>query len=226
MYDVNYDVKERNLVKAVVFSFITFGIYSFYWLYQLQKDTNRLLGLRNETSPGMVVFLSIITCGIYWAYWAWRQGCKFRDEAQARGSSEADDCPVLYLVLQLFNYLIGVTYIVNQVLMQDRINQLLRMRGMGSRPYDPNRFNHVAEADIAAQYEARARAYEEALAEDEELQDALEGKRALYLESDTRDDSMADPSADPLAGDDELPDALEVEPVLYLESDTQDDAMN
>lgn len=184
MYDETYVVKERNLIAAVVYSFLTFGIYSLYWLYKLQKDTNRLLGLRDETSPGLVVLLSIVTLGIYTVYWAYRQGSKFRDEARGRGSSEADDCPILYLVLQLFNYLVGVTYIVNQVLMQDRINQLLRRRGMGTRPYDPDRFNHSPEADIARRARERAAAYEARMAEDEEMTEALaksEGKRSLFL---------------------------------------------
>lgn len=184
MYDDGYEIKERNLVWAVAFSFVTMGIYSLYWLYKLQKDTTRLMGLRNETSPALVVVFSILTLGIYTVYWAWKMGVRFRDEAQSRGSNEADDCPSLYLVLQLFNYLIGVTYIVNQCLMQDRLNQLLRMRGMGTRPYDPERFHHVSERDIMRQYRARAEAYEAEAAADEDLQDALEtadGKRALYL---------------------------------------------
>ena len=115
-YDASYEVKERNLVMAVVYSFITFGIYSLYWLYQLQKDTNRLLGLRNEPSPAMVLILSIVTLGLYTVYWAYRQGVKFRDEAQARGSMEANDCPSLYLVLQLFNYLIVARSALTQLI--------------------------------------------------------------------------------------------------------------
>ncbi len=196
-YDASYEVKERNLVMAVVYSFVTFGIYSLYWLYQLQKDTNRLLGLRNEPSPAMVLILSIVTLGIYTVYWAYRQGVKFRNEAQARGSREADDCPSLYLVLQLFNYLIGVTYIVNQALMQDRINQLLRMRGLGTRPYDPDRFNHSPEADIAQRYKDRAAAYEADLAEDEEMVDALataDGKRSLFLTGAGVDSDALEPA--------------------------------
>lgn len=183
MYD-DYEIKERNLIGAVVFSFLTFGIYSLYWLYKLQKDSTRLMALRNETSPALVVVLSIVTLGIYTVYWAWKMGDRFRQEARNRGSNEADDCPMLYLVLQLFNYLIGVTYIVNMVLMQDRLNQLLRMRGMGDRAYDPERFRHVRERDIMRQYQARAEAYEAEAMNDEELQDALDtadGKRALYL---------------------------------------------
>lgn len=190
MYDANYKVTERNIALAVVFSFITFGIYSLYWLYKLQADTNRLLGLRNETSPGVVVLLTIVTCGLYQVYWAWCQGNKFRAEAEGRGSSEADHCPLMFLILQAFSYTVGVTTVINKALMQDRINQLLRMQGMGNRYYDPNRFNHTPEEDIARRYESRAAEYEAKVAEDADVLagiEASEGKRSLYLTDDADD---------------------------------------
>ncbi len=189
MYDASYQVRERNVLRGIVFSFLTFMIYNIYWVYQLQKDTNRLMGLRNEPSPAFVVVMSIITLGLYQCYWAYRQGVKFRDEARARGSNEANDCPALYLILQLFNYLIGVTAIVNTALMQDRLNQLLRMRGQGRRAYDPDRFNHSPEGDIARRARERAAAYEAEIAEDQLLQDGINGKRSShFLPRDTQED--------------------------------------
>ncbi|MBQ9015059.1 MAG: DUF4234 domain-containing protein [Firmicutes bacterium] len=186
MYDASYTVRERNVLRGIVFSFLTFMVYSYYWVYQLQKDTNRLMGLRSEPSPAFVVVMSILTLGVYQVYWAYRQGVKFRTEAQARGSNEADDCPMLYLVLQLFNYLIGVTTIVNTALMQDRLNQLLRMRGQGRRAYDPDRFNHSPEGEITRRAKERAAAYEAEIANDQLLQDGITGKRSThFLPEDT-----------------------------------------
>ncbi|MBQ9059763.1 MAG: DUF4234 domain-containing protein [Firmicutes bacterium] len=189
MYDASYQVSERNVLKGVVFCFLTFMIYYYYWVYQLQKDTNRLMGLRSEPSPAFVVVMSIITFGIYQCYWSYRQGTKFREEAQARGSNEANDCPMLYLVLQLFNYLIGFTSIVTIALMQDRLNQLLRMRGQGRKAYDPDRFNHSPEGEIARKARERAAAYEAEIAEDQLLQDGISGKRSThFLPENTEDD--------------------------------------
>lgn len=189
MYDASYQVRERSVLKGIVFSFVTFMIYSYYWVYQLQKDTNRLMGLRSEPSPAFVVVLSIITLGIYQVYWAYRQGQKFRDEARSRGSSEADDCPTLYLALQLFNYLIGVSTIANTALMQDRLNQLLRMRGQGQKAYDPDRFNHSPEGEITRRALERAAAYEAEIAEDQQLQDGISGKRSSHFLSQGAEDS-------------------------------------
>ena len=189
MYDASYQVSERNVLKGVVFCFLTFMIYYYYWVYQLQKDTNRLMGLRSQPSPAFVVVMSIITFGIYQCYWSYRQGTKFREEAQARGSNEANDCPTLYLVLQLFNYLIGFTSIVTIALMQDRLNQLLRMRGQGRKAYDPDRFNHSPEGEIARKARERAAAYEAEIAEDQLLQDGISGKRSThFLPENTEDD--------------------------------------
>ena len=167
------EVHERNVIWSIGLSFLTFGIYMFWWLYHLHQEIEAVTSTRPELrippmmrgsrygassgpGPGMVVFLCIITAGIYQAYWAWQQGVKFREEAQARGSREADNCPSLYLILQLFNYLTGITVVFDLALMQDRLNQLLRRRGQGIRPYDPHRFNHAPEADIARRYQERA----------------------------------------------------------------------
>ena len=176
-----YQVKERKIFWAAGLSILTFGIYALYWVYHLQQDTNRLLGMRSEPSPATVVILGVVTFGIYFVYWSWRQGKKFKMEAEGRGSTEARDLPALYMVFQILTYFVGITWVIVLMMMQDRINQLLRMQGRGTRPYDPNRFNHVAEADIARRYAERAREYEEDLEEDDELQAALEGKRSLLL---------------------------------------------
>ena len=192
------DIRERNVFWMAGLSILTFGIYALYWTYHLQKDTNRLLGFRSEPAPGTVVLLGIVTFGIYLVYWSWKQGIKFKLEAEGRGSNEARDCPSLYLVLQVLTYFVGITWVIVLALMQDRLNQLLRMRGQGERPYDPDRFNHTPEADIARRYRERAEAYEAEIADDEELQAALEGKRSLFLtkpgSSDPDEENYGDPT--------------------------------
>lgn len=159
MYNPNpTGVQERSIAMAIVLTIVTCGIYGLYWIYKLHDEANALSGRTNEMSPALVVFLVIITCGIYQVYWAYTQGEKFREEAQARGSSEADDCPVLYLVMEVANYFVGVTSIINKALMQDRINQILRRNGWGNQPYDADRFRYSPEADIAREYERREQA--------------------------------------------------------------------
>lgn len=182
--ETTHEIHERNVLWGLGLSILTFGIYSLYWTYKLHTETNEITGFRHEPPAGRVILFGIITLGLYLIYWSWRQGVKFRNEAERRGSSEAKDCPSLYAILQALTYFVGITWPITLALMQDRLNQILRMRGLGDRPYDPERFHHVAEREIARQYQARAEAYEDEALEDEELQDALataDGRRALYL---------------------------------------------
>lgn len=150
-------VKDRNIAFAILFSILTFGIYSLYWLYKLHDDANALSGRTDELHPALVVVLCIVTFGIFQIYWAYTQGEKFQEEARARGSNDADECPVLYLVLQVANYFVfvGVTGIVNMALMQDRINKILRRNGWGRFPYGESRFTYVPEQEIAKEYEEK-----------------------------------------------------------------------
>lgn len=149
-------IKERSIPLAIVFTIITIGIYGYYWVYKLHDEANALSGRREEMHPGLVVLLCIITFGIFKIYWVYTQGEKFRDEANARGSNEADDCPVLFLVLEIAKYFVsGVTSIINLALMQDRVNRILRMNGWGDKPYEERRFYYSPEQDIAREYEER-----------------------------------------------------------------------
>ena len=122
---------ERSIALSIVFTVITCGIYGLYWMYKLNTETCILAREPEDPSSGMVVLFSIITCGIYGIYWAYQQGCRFQREARSRGMADADDCPMLYLILQIANYFVGVTGIVNMALMQDRINNILRFRTQG-----------------------------------------------------------------------------------------------
>ena len=146
-------IKDRSIPLAILFFIFTFGIYGLYWIYKLHDDTNAIASRRNELHPALVVLLCIITFGIFQIYWAYTQGEKFKEEARRRGSNEADDCPILYLVLQIANYFVGVTSIVNLALMQDRVNQFIRRNGWSSKPYEENRYRYSPEQDIAREYE-------------------------------------------------------------------------
>ena len=152
-------IRERSIPLALVITILTFGIYGLYWIYKLHQEANLLYDRRGEMHPGLVVLLCIITFGIYQVYWAYTQGEKFKEEANARGSHESDDCPVLFLVLEVANYFVGVTSLISRALMQDRINRILRLRGMGNRPYDEPGYFYDREKDIAREYEEREREY-------------------------------------------------------------------
>lgn len=85
-------IKKRNVVLAVLFSIITFGIYAIYWFVCLTNDSNKI-DEKNATASGGLAFLfSLITFGIYGLYWNYKLGEKLT------GSG------VLYLVLAIFGF--------------------------------------------------------------------------------------------------------------------------
>lgn len=74
---------DRNLFMYILLTYITCGIYGYYFTYKLAQDTNTMCFEDGETTPGlgMYILLSIITCGIYSYYWLY----KIQNRLQAAG---------------------------------------------------------------------------------------------------------------------------------------------
>ena len=66
-------IVKREIVMAVVLSFITCGIYGIYWFIVMTDDANKVSG-QNETSGVMAFVFSLLTCGIYAFYWNYKIG--------------------------------------------------------------------------------------------------------------------------------------------------------
>ncbi len=111
-------IEQRDLVKAIVFSILTCGIYSIYWFIVLTDEVNRLSGHENDVSGGLSFLLTLVTCGIYAYFWAYTMGNKV-DEINGTKNSTS----IIYLVLELF----GLN-IVNLALMQDTVNKTVDQR--------------------------------------------------------------------------------------------------
>ena len=104
-------VKPRELVKAIILSVITCGIYAIYWYICLTNELNALTGNEKDTSGGMCFLLGLITCGIYNFYWAYKMGEK-KDTLDGKSDSK-----ILYLILMF------ICPIVTYALIQDAINK-------------------------------------------------------------------------------------------------------
>ena len=111
-------VNTRNIVLAVILTFITCGLYGLYWTAKVNNEMNQLLGIRG-TSGFMVIVYSFITCGIYGLYWIYKMGEKV-DELKGRLSGNTG---LLYIIIALFG--LGL---VDLVLMQDAINDKVNGR--------------------------------------------------------------------------------------------------
>lgn len=109
------NVAPRSIALSIILSFVTCGIYVFYWQYKLNNEVNDLAEDSMALGGGMVVFLSIITFGIFSLYWFYKMGQKCDYIRQQNSYSS-----ILYLVLGLFG--LGI---ISYALIQDSINKVL-----------------------------------------------------------------------------------------------------
>ena len=110
-------IESRDLVKCIILSVVTCGIYGIYWFICLTEDVNTISGEGN-TSGIMALVLTLVTCGIYGYYWAYMQGEKIDAAKVARGMESGNNA-IIYLVLQIFG--LGI---VGYALMQNELNKL------------------------------------------------------------------------------------------------------
>lgn len=107
--------RHRNIALCIIFTLITCGIYSIYWMIVLNDDM--LDALQEEgTSGGMVFLLSLITCGIYGLYWMYQMGTRV-DRLNSRYGRYTDNSGMLYLVVSLLGF-----GIILYVVMQNELN--------------------------------------------------------------------------------------------------------
>lgn len=114
-------VQKRDVVKCVIFSLITLGIYGLYWVAKITDDS-KILAKDDSSLPsgGMVVLLTIVTCGIYGFYWAYKIGQIQYKAAKEHKIEDAKDNSVMYLIIEI------VFSIINLILMQNEINKMAK----------------------------------------------------------------------------------------------------
>lgn len=116
VYDDYGNIKERNIALAIIFTVLTCGIYSIYWMVKINDDSLKLA--KEEGPSGVVVFLlTLITCGIYGYFWSYKMGICV-DKMKGNQNSVTG---ILYVVLALFG--VGI---VSYVISQDAINNRVR----------------------------------------------------------------------------------------------------
>lgn len=90
-YNKNIDKKalaqDRSIVKFIIFSTITFGIYDIWFFYKMINDIHILFYDEDEPLPTFSKYLlySIFTLGIYNIYYWLKVSDKMRSEAIKRG---------------------------------------------------------------------------------------------------------------------------------------------
>lgn len=67
-------IYKRNLFLGILSCIFSFGVYGYFWQYELDKETKSITKYKFGPAPSLVIFLSIITCGIYTYFWAYGLG--------------------------------------------------------------------------------------------------------------------------------------------------------
>lgn len=110
-------IQARNIVVAVLLTFVTCGIYGIFWFISMTDESNSLSD--ESCASGATAFLyTLITCGIYGIYWNYKMGQKMANIGKKYNRQIADNS-VLYLVLSLLG--LGL---VNYCLIQSDLNNL------------------------------------------------------------------------------------------------------
>ncbi|SHK55074.1 protein of unknown function [Selenomonas ruminantium] len=113
-------IEKRSIVKAIILSLVTCGIYALYWVYKMTDELHELAGEQTTASGGMVILYTLITCGIYSIYWYYKMGVTVNLAKERRDMRYDHNSPIIYLLLAVF--CLGL---VSQALMQDSINDIV-----------------------------------------------------------------------------------------------------
>lgn len=103
---------DRSLLLYIIFSFLTCGIYSYYFIYKIAKDVNVACQGDGDNTPGLLMFilLSLVTCGIYAYYWYYKLGNRLAENAPRYGMNfqENGTTVIMWMIFGIFLCGIGI----------------------------------------------------------------------------------------------------------------------
>ncbi len=99
---------DRSLPLYIILSIVTCGIYGYYFLYTMARDTNIACAGDGETTPGLaqLILLSLVTCGIYAFYWDYKIGDRLFKNGPRYGLSFTENGTTI-LMWDIIGLLIG-----------------------------------------------------------------------------------------------------------------------
>jgi len=123
---------ERDVVKYILLSIVTCGLWGMVWVYQVGTD---IATLRGDDKPSVVLdlVLTFVSCGLWGFVCAYRWPEYLNEELGRRGRSVDSNLPAMSLLMAFFGL-----HVVGLVLMQESLNKLARDEfgqrgGAGSR---------------------------------------------------------------------------------------------
>jgi len=121
-------IKEKSLVKFILLSMITAGIYGIYVMYTLAEDTNVICNGDGKKTTNYIVaiLLGCVTCGIYTYYWMYALGNRLQDNGPRYGVQikESGSTILLWMILGSF---IAVGPFIAIYMLFNNFNQMARI---------------------------------------------------------------------------------------------------
>ena len=112
--------EKRGIVKAIIFTIVTCGIYGIYWMYKMTDECHEAAGRRTTASGGMACIYTFVTCGIYYFYWLYKMGTTLNEAKHNRGIFVDGNDSLMYLLFAFFGLAI-----VSEALIQSALNDLV-----------------------------------------------------------------------------------------------------
>lgn len=80
---------DRSLIMYIILTFITCGIYGFWFIYTMAQDVNTACEGDGDSTTGLVLYIILcyITCGLYGFYWQYKLGNRLQNNAYRYGLS-------------------------------------------------------------------------------------------------------------------------------------------
>ncbi len=110
---------DREFWIYLLLSWITCGIYSLIFMYELIRDVNTACDGDGETTPGLLqlILLSIVTCGIYSFIWHYKLGNRLSNNCKRYGYNVSEDGVTVLLWMIFSSWLCGIgTYVAKYII--------------------------------------------------------------------------------------------------------------
>jgi len=112
-------LQERSIVKAILYSIITCGLYGIYWFVQMTDEAHQAAGRQTTASGIMALVYSLVTCGIYTFYWMYMMGKTLAEAQERRGMHVESDAGMIYCLFTFFGLAV-----VSEALIQKSLNEI------------------------------------------------------------------------------------------------------
>ncbi|MBI2900002.1 MAG: DUF4234 domain-containing protein [Planctomycetes bacterium] len=111
--------EERDILKTILFTLLTFGIYGWIFFFRMAGDINRHSG-RERVNPVLDLVLVLVTCGLWWLAVCYRYARAVYEMEVEEGCPTQDQSGICLLV----GFLLGVFALL---IVQDQLNKHWRL---------------------------------------------------------------------------------------------------